>query len=97
MSSMTLQGKTTARTAGLFKAGSGLLSLISGLLAAALILYSGYVLYDTFYTQEQALSSSNLFEYRPEFIDDEFVPLTSGSLAEINEDYRAWRWTHQRG
>lgn len=97
MSSMTLQGKTTVRTAGLFKAGSGLLSLISGLLAAALILYSGYVLYDTFYTQEQALSSSNLFQYRPEFIDDEFVPLTSGSLAEINEDYRAWLTMFETG
>ena len=35
-------------------AGNAALSLLSGLLAAALILYSGFVLYDTFYTQASA-------------------------------------------
>lgn len=41
-------------------AGTTLVSLLSGLLAAVLILYSGFVLYDTLYTQEQAKSSWNL-------------------------------------
>lgn len=71
--------------------GNSLLSLLSGLLAAALILYSSYVLYDTFYTQTTAGNSWDLLQYRPEIIDDGAVPFSGGdALAAINEDYRAW-------
>ena len=72
--------------------GGRVISLFSGILAAFLILYSGYVLYDNIYTQNQAFSSAwDLLDYRPEIIDDGAVPLTGGdTLASINEDYRAW-------
>ncbi|MBR1821898.1 MAG: class B sortase [Clostridia bacterium] len=43
----------------------GLLSLIAGLLAAALLLYSGYVLYDNFNTNRNAFSSWDLLQYKP--------------------------------
>ena len=70
--------------------GNGLVSLMSGLLAAVLVLYSGYVLYDTMYTRIQAESAWDLMQYRPEIIDDGSVPLSGSALAAINEDYRAW-------
>ena len=73
------------------KMGERALSLLSGLLAAVLILYSGYVLYDSFYIQNSAHSSWDLLEYRPEIIDDGAVPMSGReTLAAINKDYRAW-------
>ena len=71
--------------------GTSLVSLLSGLLAAALILYSGYVLYDSFSTQERARSSWDLLQYKPEILEDAPVP-THGEnyLSSINRDYRAW-------
>ena len=76
----------------LLKAGDSVMSLFSGLLAAMLILYSSYVLYDSFYTQNAAFASGwDLAQYRPEIIEDGAVPLAGGDmLAEINKDYRAW-------
>ena len=71
-------------------AGNGLVSVLSGLLAAALVLYSGYVLYDTMYTRKQAESAWDLMQYRPEIIDDGSIPLSGSQLAAINGDYRAW-------
>jgi len=50
--------KTVDAVLGLLKAGNGVVSLLSGLLASALILYSGYVLYDSFSTEGRAYSSS---------------------------------------
>ena len=48
-------------------AGGGAVTLVSGLLAAALIMYSGYVLYDTFATERAASSSAwDLLQYKPE-------------------------------
>ena len=71
--------------------GGGLVTLLSGLLAAVLIIYSGYVLYDTFHTQQQASSSAwDLLQYKPEIIDDMETPLYSADLSAINADYRAW-------
>ena len=72
--------------------GNSVLSLLFGLLAAVLILYSGYILYDTVYTENNASSAPfDLLKYRPEIIDDGATPDTgSDKLAEINEDYRAW-------
>ena len=73
-------------------AGSGVLSLMTGLLAAALILYSGYVLYDSFYTQNAAASDAwDLLQYKPEIIEEGAVPLAGGdTLSTVTEDYRAW-------
>ncbi len=71
--------------------GSSLVSLLSGLLASFLIIYSGFVLYDTFYTQENAGNAWELADLRPEIIDDGAVPLSNEDLvAKISEDYRAW-------
>ena len=39
-------------------AGGGAVTLLSGLLAAALIMYSGYVIYDSFATERAASSSA---------------------------------------
>ena len=56
--------------------GNRILSLLAALLAAFLMLYSGYVLYDTFYTQNQAFSSTwDLLQYKPVIIEDGAVPL----------------------
>ncbi len=71
--------------------GGGAVTLLSGLLAAVLILYSGYVLYDTFATERAASSSAwDLLQFRPEILSDQETPLSSSELAEINPDYRAW-------
>ena len=71
--------------------GTNAISLLSGLLAAGLILFSSYVLYDTFYTQEQAKSSWDLLQYKPEILADEPSPEEGQArLARINSDYRAW-------
>ena len=72
--------------------GDSLISLLSGLLAAFLILYSSYVLYDTFYTQDRAFNSTwDLLQYKPEIIEDGATPLSGrNTLADILEDYRAW-------
>ena len=73
------------------KMGESVLSLLSGLLAAVLIMYSGYVLYDSFYIQNSARSSWDLLQYRPEVIDDGGVPMSgSDTLVSLNKDYRAW-------
>lgn len=71
--------------------GDKLVSLMAGLLAAALILYSGYVIYDYAYAQNQAFSNSwDVMQYRPVIIEDGDVPLSSGQMEAINEDYRCW-------
>ena len=77
---------------GLIKGGSGFVSLLSGLLAAVLILYSGYVIYDSFNTQYKAYTSAwDLLKYKPEIIEDNQTPLSgANTLASINRDYRAW-------
>ena len=72
-------------------AGGGAVTLVSGLLAAALIMYSGYVLYDTFATERAASSSAwDLLQYKPEILEDPGASLDPSALAEINSDYRAW-------
>ena len=72
------------------KIGNSAVSLLAGLLAAVLILYSGYVLYDSFSTEYQAYSSAwDLLKYKPAAMREE----PSGgaeTLEEINQDYRAW-------
>ena len=51
--------------------GGKVMSAITGLLAALLILYSGYVLYDSLYMQSQAFSNPReILDLRPEIIED---------------------------
>ena len=72
-------------------AGGKLISVFSGILAAFLIIYSGYLLYDSIYVQRMASSNaSDLMQYRldMELIDDGEIPLSA--LAKENNDYRAW-------
>ena len=74
-------------------AGNSLLSLLSGLLAAALILYSSVVLYDTFYTENSAANTPYaLLKYKPSVLIDNGVSPSAGGevLSAINPDYRAW-------
>ncbi len=73
-------------------AGSSFVSLMAGVLAAALILYSGYVLYDSFYTQNAAASNAwDLLQYKPEILDEGAAPLAGGdTLSAVTADYRAW-------
>lgn len=86
----TVDGVLTA-----LKIGNGMVSLLAGLLAAVMILYSGYVLYDSFSTEYQAYSSSwDLLKYKPDVASAQ----PSGgekTLEEINEDYRAWLTVHE--
>lgn len=76
----------------MIRAGDSVLSLFSGLLAVSLIIFSGYTLYDTFYVQRSAFSSSwDLADLRPKIIDDDAQALKDPeALKKINEDYRAW-------
>lgn len=67
------------------------ISIFTALLAAFMIMYSGYVLYDNIYTQAQAYSSPwDVLKYKPEIIDDGDAVLSASNMSEINEDYRAW-------
>ena len=71
--------------------GEGFMSIVTGILAAVLILYSGYVLYDSFYKQRVAGNyGRDLSQYKPAVTDDSVVPLNGSSLSAVNPDYRAW-------
>ena len=81
----TVNGVLTA-----LKIGNGLIAVLSGLLAAVMILYSSYVLYDTFVTDYQAYSSSwDLLKYKPEVSEAE-PSQGKDLLSSVNKDYRAW-------
>ncbi len=72
-------------------AGGKAVTIVTGILAFVLILYSSYVLYDTFYIQNQAAQNGGAAkQYRPEIIDDGSMPLSTETLAAVNKDYRAW-------
>ena len=69
--------------------GNGLVSFGAALLAIVLILYSGYVLYDSMAIEVSAFSSnSDLLKYKPSVMAQ--ASDNGPSLAEINEDYRGW-------
>ena len=76
----------------LISAGDNLVTLLGGLLAALLILYSGYVIYDNHQIENQAFSGAwEVLQYKPELFQDGRVSLSQpGILEEINRDYRAW-------
>lgn len=81
--------KSTDRVTRLLNMGSGFVSACASLLAVVLILYSGYVLYDSMATEISAFSSSSdLLKYKPKVMA---VTAEKGpSLSEINKDYRGW-------
>lgn len=66
--------------------GNMLVSLLSKLLAAFLILYSGYALYDTTYTMTSARNSWDVLE---EIIVEDGTPLAQ-AVAAITPNYRCW-------
>ena len=73
------------------KAGNGLVSALAGLLAVVLILYSGYVLYDSFATEYGAYSDSqDLLKYKPVVMADGKAAANAEDLSSVNADYRAW-------
>lgn len=69
--------------------GVKILSVISGILATFILIYSAYVLYDNFYTGQTAFASWDLQQYKP-------VPQTGGEapdfreLMKINPDTAGW-------
>ncbi len=71
--------------------GGGAMTLMSGLLAAALILYSGYAIYDSLNIEQGAASNAwELLELKTEIFDEEETPLGLQTLEDTVEDYRAW-------
>ena len=72
-------------------AGGGAVTLLSGLLAAVLILYSSYVIYDSFAIERAASSNAwDLLQFKPVIFEDTETALNANALSEINQDYRAW-------
>ena len=70
--------------------GNQILSLLTGLLAASLILFSSYILYDTFYTENQAFSNGwELLKYKPVVMEGEPIE-GQDTLAGMLNNYRAW-------
>lgn len=67
---------------------SAILSAVSGLTAFGLISYSGYVIYDSIYTNKAAFSSFDLSGYRPS-VDDEGEPAFD-ELKKVNPDTVGW-------
>ncbi len=84
------QSKKGLLKIGLLESSEAIVSIIAGLIAVFLILYSSYVLYDTFYTQNKAFGSADAAQFKPVIIKDEETPLSNASLKTINEDYRSW-------
>jgi len=66
-----------------------ILSIITGLIAALLLIYSAYVLYDNFYTGQAAFASWNLLQYKPVMNEDDDT-VDFDSISEINPDTAAW-------
>ena len=67
----------------LAKRGIKVLHRLAAILAALLMLYSGYILYDTFYTQERAFSGDwAVMQYKP--------GASNESAGGTIRDYRAW-------
>ena len=70
------------------RVGDRIVSILSGILAAVLILYSGYVLWDSAYTQRSAFSSWDLMQFRPNVEEGEEPSFEE--LMAINPDVRGW-------
>lgn len=83
--------KTVDAVLAMCKIGNSMVTLMSGLLASVLILYSSYVLYDSFATEYRAKSSAwDLLRYKPSILEAGNPNEGAEQLAAINKDYRAW-------
>ena len=69
--------------------GTKVLTVVSTVVVAGMLTYSGFVLYDTVYTNRAAFSSSDLTQYRPTISEEEDEP-SFEQLKEINNDTCAW-------
>lgn len=85
---MSGQKKKDAVTSAL-NFGSRVVSACAALLAIVLILYSGYVLYDSMAIEVSAFSAnSDLLKYKPSVMAQ--ATEAKPSLADVNPDYRGW-------
>lgn len=76
---------------GVLTAGNSVVSLAAGLLAVSLVVYSGYVIYDSVKVEtEPYFTAWDLLDYKPEYITNNETPLSANDLQDINEDYRGW-------
>ena len=86
-----MAGKTKDPVLKVLNIGNGFVSMLAGLLAVVLILYSGYVLYDSFATEYGAYSESqDLLKYKPVVMADGKNADRAADLSSVNPDYRAW-------
>ena len=68
--------------------GTKVLSVVSAIVIAGMVAYSGFVLYDTIYTSRAAFSSWDLAQYRPVVTEGEEPSFEE--VQEINPDTCAW-------
>ena len=86
-----MAGKTKDPVLKVLNIGNRFVSMLAGLLAVVLILYSGYVLYDSFATEYGAISESrDLLKYKPVVLADGKAADNADDLSAVNKDYRAW-------
>ena len=71
-----------------FDFGDFILRKATTVLAAVLLVYSAYVLYDTLHTNNQALEDLNLLQYKP--VLEEGSQQTFADLMAMNEDIVGW-------
>ncbi len=69
--------------------GTKVLTVVSTVVVAGMLTYSGFVLYDTVYTNRAAFSSSDLTQYRPAISEEEEEP-SFEEVQEVNKDTCAW-------
>ncbi len=84
-----LLGAAKGMAAAAVTVGSAALTVSTSVLAAALIIYSSYVLYDTVSIQNNArANTADLIAFKPEEVAELDVPLST--LGDINPDYTGW-------
>lgn len=64
-------------------------AVLSGILGALLVVYSFYVLWDTYYINKKAFSSTDLTQYKPQ-IDEETHTIDFNELLSANENAIGW-------
>ena len=65
------------------------MTVVSTVVVAGMLTYSGFVLYDTVYTNRAAFSSADLTQYRPVISEEEEEP-SFEEVQEVNKDTCAW-------
>ena len=67
--------------------GTKVLTVVSTVVVFGMLTYSGFVLYDSVYTNRAAFTSWDLAQYRPAVEED---PPSFEEIQEVNHDSRAW-------